>query len=120
MIAGIGLDSVEVKRFESWHTYNKKQLLKVFSEQEITYCLSNTKKSAERFAVRFAAREAFYKAYCSAYPDKQLSFLAMCKQCTITKNNNGSIQLIVNTAFTTHLSVTHTHTTATAFVILTP
>ena len=62
MIIGIGIDAVAIDRFNTWHTYPQEKLLRIFSEQEISYCLNNKQKSAERFAARFAAREAFFKA----------------------------------------------------------
>lgn len=62
MVLGIGIDSVDIARFEQWHTYSHKKLLRVFSPAEIAYSLENPTKSAERFAVRFAAKEALFKA----------------------------------------------------------
>jgi len=127
MICGIGIDSVEIKRFAHWSTYTHKKLLRLFSEQEITYCLSNPAKSAERFAARFAAREAFFKAYCSMNKTSLLPFLAVCKNVTITHANNGAPNLTVQWKNllneqqkepAIHLSLTHTTTTATAYIIL--
>jgi len=94
MIYGIGIDAEEVIRFEDWHNKSQKALERIFSIQEITYCLSTPTKSAERFAVRYAAREAFYKAYQSAcYLHVQqvpsISFLNVCKHVMITKHGNG-------------------------------
>lgn len=79
MIAGIGVDIVEVARFARWDKYRDKQLLRLFTQKEIVYCRSTAGKAAERFAVRFAAREAFYKAFSSAYPDNKVPFLTLCK-----------------------------------------
>ena len=56
MICGIGVDSVEIERFALWLDYSKKRLSRIFSLEEIEYCLQQKNKSAERFAVRFAAR----------------------------------------------------------------
>ncbi len=128
MILGIGIDSVEVKRFETWSSYNQKVLLRVFSEQEIVYCLQNPAKTAERFAARFAAREAFFKALSMYQPEYTLPFLTVCRLVTIEKNKNNSPSLIVDwkqiisycpiTPTGTLLSLTHTQQVATAFVIL--
>ena len=60
MVKGIGIDSIEIARFRLWHTYSYRQLSRIFSSEEIDYCLSNIIKSSERFAVRFAAKEAFF------------------------------------------------------------
>ncbi|MBN1282521.1 MAG: holo-ACP synthase [Proteobacteria bacterium] len=62
MIIGIGVDLVDVKRFESIiYRWRERFLRRVFTENEIRYC--NTKKHpAQRFATRFAAKQAFVKA----------------------------------------------------------
>ena len=62
MIIGIGVDIVDVKRFESIiYRWRERFLKRVFTDREIRYC--NTKKHpAQRFATRFAAKEAFIKA----------------------------------------------------------
>jgi len=128
MILGIGIDSVDVKRFATWSSYNQKILLRIFSEQEIDYCLQTPAKTAERFAVRFAAREAFYKALSMYQPEHTVPFLSLCRLITIEKHKNNSPYLIVDweqiTSYhpirpaETLLSLTHTQQIATAFVIL--
>lgn len=62
MILGIGVDLVDVRRFEAIiYRWQHKFLRRVFTDSEIRYC--NTKKHpAQRFATRFAAKEAFIKA----------------------------------------------------------
>jgi phosphopantetheine--protein transferase-like protein len=123
MILGIGVDSVEVARFANWYTYSRKKLSKIFSDQEIDYCLSLPIKSAERFAVRFAAREALYKAYNSWRPDHQIPFLTFCKAVTISKKVSGVPEALLNIIIVPDqckilISLAHSHTTATAFAIL--
>ena len=88
MILGIGVDIVDIDRFAQWHTYCKKSLSRIYTDNEITYCLSNKKKTAERFAVRFAAKEAFYKAISSYNPD---SFITLARSIEIIKQSNNSI-----------------------------
>ena len=123
MIVGIGIDSVEIERFEHWYHFSEKKLLRIFSPKEIDYCLQNKQKSAERFAVRFAAREALYKALSSSNPDYILPLLTLCKHIQVERNPTP--HFIINTIViplpattTTLLSLTHTTTTATAQVIL--
>lgn len=128
MILGIGIDSVEIERFKHWHTYNQKKLLRIFSEKEIEYCLQQKNKSAERFAARFAAKESFFKAFCSAYPTIYIPFLAMCKHISVKKHgqrptiavNWNGISAIVSLQedFDSYMSLTHTRTLATAFVVI--
>ena len=128
MILGIGIDSVEISRFTDWHTWNKKKLARIFSIQEIEYCISNPALSAQRFAVRFAAREALFKAISAAWQEHTIPFLTLCRATTIIKKR-GPIIIInwtmlepygINNAghLKTNISLTHTNQTATAFLIL--
>lgn len=57
----IGIDIEEVKRF-SKNIKNKNFINKIFSKEEIRYCLSKKKNSVQHFAVRFAGKEAVWKA----------------------------------------------------------
>lgn len=122
MILGIGIDTVEVKRFANWHTKSEKQLLRIFSQLEVAYCLNVRVKSAERFAVRFAAREALYKGLSQAFPDYKIPFLTLCQSITITTSPAPSIE-IKKGFFPSHtilLSFTHTHRHATALLMILP
>lgn len=56
----IGIDIEEIKRF-SKNIKNKSFLSRIFSKEEIEYCLSK-KNSVQHFAVRFAGKEAVWKA----------------------------------------------------------
>lgn len=127
MILGIGIDSVDVQRFTTWNTYSYKILSRIFSQEEIEYCLHTKNKSAERFAVRFAAREALFKAFTAMKPDHSIPFLTLCKNSRIIKKDRHPILYINwsalsictrNTTLTTHLSLTHTDMTATAWIII--
>jgi len=125
MILGIGVDTIEIERFTSWHTYSQKKLQRIFSVEEIDYCLSQKNKSAERFAVRFAAREALYKALSYAYPHNNLPFLTLCAHITIKKQDQRPHIVLRNIthgidvdSLVIHLSWSHSHTHATAFVVL--
>jgi len=121
MIAGIGIDSVEIARFNHWATtYTYATLRKTFSDHEIIYCLQEANKTAQRFAVRFAAKEAAYKALCSA-TGQQLPFLTMLPEMSIELTNG--IPAVVLPAqyqmfYRSFCSLTHTETTATAVVVL--
>jgi phosphopantetheine--protein transferase-like protein len=124
MILGIGVDTIEIERFALWHTYSPKKLRRIFSVEEIEYCLSNVSKSAERFAVRFAAREALYKALSYAYPEKTIPFLTLCAYTIIKKIDQRpyvelrSIAGIDPMHIDIHLSLSHAQNHATAFVII--
>lgn len=125
MILGIGVDTIEIDRFALWHTYSIKKLRRIFSSEEIEYCLENIKKSAERFAVRFAAREALYKALSYAYPDVIPPFLTICKAVTIKKINQKPYVFLHNDliipypiSLAIHCSLSHSKTQVTAFIVL--
>lgn len=126
MIVGIGVDSVEIHRFSEWYTYSQKKLLRIFSEEEITYCLSNHHKSTERFAVRFAIKEAFFKAFSVAFPHKYIPFLILCRYVSVQKDGGrpvlkvdwNNLGIATSQCFSCHLSLTHTQTIATAFVVV--
>lgn len=123
-IPTIGIDSVEIERFKQWHTYPKKSLLRIFSEEEIAYCLQSPAKSAERFAARFAVRESFFKALHQAIQPTKIPFLTLCKAIATHITGNGSPQIIVDWDLLNrepmHCSVswTHTNTIATAIVLI--
>lgn len=128
MILGTGIDIISVNRFARWHSYSNIKLQKIFSSEEITYCLSNVEFSAQRFAVRFAAREALYKAISQADKKLQIPFLTLCKAVTIIKSPSPTlfinqkkieqlpISFFINTKI--FLSLSHSKETACAMVIL--
>lgn len=124
MILGIGVDTIEIERFALWHTYSPKKLSRIFSPEEIEYCLAQQNKSAERFAVRFAAREALYKALANAYPHHKLPFLTLCAYTTIQKQDSRPVLFLskecgIDLAYIhLHLSLSHAQNHATAFVII--
>lgn len=120
MIQGIGIDAVEIKRFKNWHTRTKLQLQKLFSDEEIAYCLSEPRKSAERFAVRFAAKEAFLKALTLT---KKIPLLRVCRAVSITKNDEVP-QLVVDwtllklSPMKMHCSLSHADKMAIVMVVV--
>lgn len=62
MILGIGLDLVEVARFErDVSRHGNGFLEELFSPREIAYC-QGMRRPYPFYAARFAAREAFFKA----------------------------------------------------------
>ena len=58
----IGIDCVEIGRFESERFTDISFLKKIYTDDEIDYCLSR-KPSSQHFAVRFAAKEAVRKCF---------------------------------------------------------
>jgi holo-[acyl-carrier protein] synthase len=63
MVLRVGTDLMETKRIEvSIDRYGDRFLERVFTPEEIAYCLRKKKNAAESFAARFAAKEAGAKA----------------------------------------------------------
>jgi holo-[acyl-carrier protein] synthase len=70
---GIGIDIIEISRIKlSIEKYGDKFLNKIYTENEIKYCLSKTNKY-QHLAARFAAKEAVYKALTTGW-EKGLSW----------------------------------------------
>ena len=61
MIAGVGMDIIEVERVAIRIEKENGFRELVFSKKEIDYCETKTNKF-EHYAARFAAKEAFFKA----------------------------------------------------------
>ena len=62
MIAGVGVDIVEVERIEkAVRRFGDRFLKRVFTEQEIAYSM-NKVHPYQKLATRFAAKEAAFKA----------------------------------------------------------
>ena len=67
MVIGIGIDIIEIERIKkSIVTYGDSFLNKVFTTNEINYCLAKNNKY-QHLAARFAAKEAIYKALSSGW-----------------------------------------------------
>ncbi len=127
-IISMGIDSIDIIRFKDWSKYNINILKKIFTQEEINYCLNIKTKSAERFAARFCAKEACYKAL-NILTKTQINLFAFFKYIEIKKSSCGAPQISIN--FTKIqlkdnifinkilLSITHTKSTATALVIVT-
>ncbi len=62
MIAGIGIDMIEVDRVAEKIAMSAGFREKVFSTDEIALCESRGKNKTQHYAARFAAKEAFLKA----------------------------------------------------------
>ena len=136
MIRAIGIDAVEINRFCHWHTKSYASLRRLFSDEEIRYCMSIKICAAERFAVRFAAREAFSKVLHTLIAPHGIPFLRVCRAVSVQKQASGVPYLVINWSnllpedmrfawyrydachqYTYHLSLTHTKQIATALII---
>jgi holo-[acyl-carrier protein] synthase len=124
MIAGIGVDIVEISRLErAIQEHGDRFVNRVFTRREIEYCELIARK-AERYATRFAAKEAARKAIGAALPVTSLSW----QDVEIISSTEGAPQLqfhgraaeIVNELKITraHVSLSHAQEQAVAFVVL--
>jgi phosphopantetheine--protein transferase-like protein len=124
----VGIDVVEIDRFAHWYAYPAQKLQKIFTTEEISFCLSIPPLAAQRFAVRFAAKEALFKALApNAITDKP-PFFSLCKQTSIIPSDNCP-NLKINTqaisryyclppTLQTQVSLSHSRTVACAIVLL--
>lgn len=130
MILGIGIDSVNIERFNQYHEHSGEMLLKIFSQSEIDYCLGKP-QPAVHFAARFAVREAFFKAYQGILhhygKDHPATLLTINKHIEVIRTERGLPlikavwPLLLPPGIDepkVHLSITHTDAVATAVVIL--
>ena len=67
MVLGIGIDIIEIDRIrESVDKYGEKFLQKIYTTNELDYCLKKQNKF-QHLAARFAAKEAVFKAMESSW-----------------------------------------------------
>lgn len=111
MIKGIGVDIVDVKRIQK-SIKNRRFLKKIFTDEEIKYCLSK-KKPAQHFAVRFASKEAVWKAI----KYKKVSH----KDIGIKNSPDGKPLVYIKNKLmkNIHISLSHTDVYAVAVCIVT-
>ena len=122
MIAGLGIDIVEVERIAEKIEKNNGFRELVFSANEIAYCESKIHKH-EHYAARFAAKEAFFKALGTGW----LNGTAF-NEIEIINNEKGKPEIVLlgltNSTvtalgdFNLIVSLTHIKLTASAVVII--
>jgi len=121
MIAGIGTDIADVRRFEKW-VRNPEMLKRFFNEKEASTASSESAR-CQHYAVRFAAKEAFSKALGTGISGFGL------KEVYITKDSEGKPSLNIEGAALSlmkerlgdcnaFVSLSHEKDYAIAFVIL--
>jgi holo-[acyl-carrier protein] synthase len=120
MIAGIGVDIVEIQRIASaLERYGDAFALKLFTAHEISYCTSKA-FPAQHFAVRFAAKEAFSKAIATGWAGT-----FHWKDVEVVNNAAGKpdVKLYGDTARNmgearVNISLSHDETNAVAFIVI--
>lgn len=113
-VIGIGADLVEVERIKSF-AQKPNSLARIFTPEEIAYCLSR-KNKYEHLAVRFAAKEAVFKAL----PFDGIAF----KNIRVINLESGRPQVEVKDpraeGLAIFLSLSHTRRYALAQVVIEP
>ena len=114
MISGIGLDLLDIDRIKK-NIENDRFMERVFSEYEREYIRARGRMAPSSAAGIFCAKEAFIKAVGHA--------VSLC-DIRISHNESGKplLSLAGKSAdeyknLLIHLSITHTETTASAFVV---
>jgi holo-[acyl-carrier protein] synthase len=106
---GIGIDIVEINRFQKKPFENNKNFYKkIFHDSEIKYCL-NQKNSYQSFAAKFAIKESVIKSI-----NKDISCLNIL---TDHQNSKPVVKLLENSLYNFLVSVSHEKLYSIAVVI---
>jgi holo-[acyl-carrier protein] synthase len=111
---GIGVDIFEIDRMQIILEGNQKKMEKIFTSNELSYCLSKLKPS-QHLAARFAGKEAVIKAINAILEHKlslnQIEILNDSKGMPVVKIHDKKFNdLIIS------ISLSHTEKIATAMV----
>lgn len=123
MVIGIGVDIVEISRFERFLQEGNEQLFKrLFSDAEKEYCAAR-RNCAQHYALRFAAKEAFLKACGTGlregvtWRDMEVANDALGKP--EMKLQKGALDLYNKLGIShIHLSLSHDSGSAVAMIVL--
>ena len=124
MIVGVGLDLVEIERVERLiKGKGDRALARLFTEREVLYASSRARPSMH-FAARLAAKEAAFKALAGSDDARLIGW----REVEVISHPHGPPRLAFHGradlrarelgVYRTHLSLTHTDTTAAAVVVL--
>jgi holo-[acyl-carrier protein] synthase len=122
MIVAVGTDSIAIARVEAlWREHRERFLARVFTPAETAYCVHRA-RPAQSLAARFCAKEAVMKCLRTGWGDG-VGF----RDIEVVRDANGAVDVVLHgTAVvrarargirSLHVSLTHTETTATAFVV---
>ena len=116
-IVSVGVDVVDVARFGRALERHPRMIERLFTQRE----RDDTAERPERLAARFAAKEAVLKALGSGLGDVAFSSIEVQRQTSGAPTvvlHDRAIALARSKGITVlHISLSHTATTATAFVI---
>ncbi|OGG64527.1 holo-[acyl-carrier-protein] synthase [Candidatus Kaiserbacteria bacterium RIFCSPLOWO2_02_FULL_55_12] len=120
-MVGIGIDIIESSRFRGKkYTRDSALVKRMFTPHELKYCFSK-QDPAQHLAARFAAKEAAWKALSGT---KGLPSLpAFLQEVEILHGPDGKPAITFSTPcvkkITAMVSLSHTHTSAVAVVLVT-
>ena len=119
MIAGIGVDIVEIDRIKEACQKNSRFMTRVFTEAELAYAIKDEKINYQSLAGMWAAKEAYAKASGQGFRTFKL------KDVEVIRNQLGapSLQLYKKASDysdnkAVHLSISHSDISAIAFCII--
>lgn len=120
LILGIGIDLVEVERFrrtlDDWQDSFRRR---VFTAGELSYArVGNPWVEAQRLGARFAAKEAWIKASGIAIAWTQIEVAHEQRAPRLVLHGPTREEAGRRGIVAVHLSITHTHTTAGAVVVV--
>ncbi len=113
----VGVDTIEISRFDQEQLLNSRFMNLCFTQSEQEYCFSKT-NSAEHFAGRYVAKEAVVKALSGI--NKTLVY----SQIEIRNKDNGRPYVILHTTdeellkVKIDVSISHSKTDAVAFAVV--
>ncbi len=122
MIVGLGLDLVEIGRIRAYRErWGRRGLVRLFGEAELEYCLRQA-DAAPSLAARFAAKEAFFKAVGTGWgPGGDWSDVQVVREDgppRLELRGRAADTARERGAARSHVTLTHTASTAAAVVIL--
>jgi holo-[acyl-carrier protein] synthase len=122
MILGVGTDLLEISRMRAGLREKAGLKAVLFTPEEIEYC--EGKRYPERhYAARFCAKEAFFKALGTGYRRgmswKEVGVMLDAQGRPFLRLSGKALQTAnIQRVGKMHLSLTHTHLTAAAVVVL--
>ncbi|HEX6070069.1 MAG TPA: holo-ACP synthase [Longimicrobiaceae bacterium] len=123
MILGIGIDLVEIARLEQVLVrHGGRAHRRLFTPEEIEYC-NGAGRPGQSFAARFAAKEAFFKAVGTGWGQginwTDVEVASAASGAPSLRLHGGARRRMEELgARRTHLTLTHSGSTAAAFLIL--
>lgn len=121
MIAGIGIDVIEVERIaRAIERYGEHFLRRIYTDVEQEYCERSPATRMLHYAARFAAKEAFSKAIGTGISDG-----FRFRECGVVNAPGGMPILVLSgelaqrwAEYRLHLSLSHTQQYAAACVVI--